>query len=172
MAYVCATSTNTILDPRRMPSFTTTRTVGYTPEQMFALVADVERYPEFLPLCTGLRVLRRETDDEGREVLVARMSVGYKNITEDFATRVALDPARNRIVVEYVDGPFSHLTNRWTFAPAGSGCEVQFFITYEFRSRLLAGLMGKMFERAFQKFAEAFEERARTIYGPQPAVQP
>lgn len=148
-----------------MPTFTTTQTVSYTPEQMFALVADVERYPEFLPLCTGLRILRREADEEGREVLVARMSVGYKTFAEEFVSRVTLDPARNRIVVEYVDGPFSHLTNRWTFTANGAGCDVQFYINYAFRSRILAALVGGMFERAFHKFTEAFEARARTIYG-------
>lgn len=149
-----------------MPTFTTTRTVPYTPEQMFALVADVERYPEFLPLCTGLRVLRRESDDADRDVLVARMSVGYRNIAESFTSRVTLAPQQSRIVVEYVDGPFSHLTNRWTFTPNGAGADVQFYINYEFRSRMLGLMMGAVFERAFQKFAEAFEERARKIYGP------
>lgn len=155
-----------------MPSFNNTRTVGYTPEQMFALVADVERYPEFVPLCTGLRVLRREAEDDGRTVLVARMSVGYKTISESFTSRVSLDPAHNKILVEYIDGPFSHLTNRWSFAPNGAGADVQFYINYEFRNRMLGLMMGAVFERAFQKFSEAFEERARVVYGPVPTAAP
>lgn len=153
-----------------MPSFNNTRTVGYTPAQMFALVADVERYPEFVPLCTGLRVLRRESDDAGCEILVARMSVGYKTITESFTSRVTLDPAHNKILVEYIDGPFSHLTNRWSFVASGAGADVQFYINYEFRNRMLGMMMGAAFERAFQKFSEAFEKRANSVYGPPPAA--
>lgn len=155
-----------------MPSFTTTRTVNYTPEQMFALVADVERYPEFLPLCTGLRILRREPGDAGVETLVARMSVGYRHIAESFTSRVTPDPERDRILVEYVDGPFSHLTNRWTFTANGSGCDVHFYINYEFRSRMLGLMMGAVFERAFQKFTDAFEKRAREVYGVAGAKNP
>lgn len=153
-----------------MPTFTTTHTVAYTPEQMFALVADVERYPEFLPLCTGLRILRRETDDEGRDVLVSRMSVGYRNIAESFTSRVTPDPLRHKILVEYVDGPFSHLTNRWSFVHNGSGCDITFYINYEFRNRILGMMMGAAFERAFHKFSEAFEKRALAVYGPVPSA--
>ena len=92
-----------------MPSFRSTRVVKHTPEQMFALVADVERYPEFLPLCEDLRIVRRQTDAEGREVLVAAMSVGYKAVRETFTSRVTLDRAAGAILVEYVDGPFKRL---------------------------------------------------------------
>jgi coenzyme Q-binding protein COQ10 len=149
-----------------MPSFRTTRTVRHSPDEMFALVADVERYPEFLPLCDALRVLRRQPGpEEGAEVLVAEMSVGYKAISERFTTRVQLDRPHHRIVAEYIDGPFRHLENRWTFreAPNG-GCLVEFYITYEFKSLALGLLMGKMFDRAFRKFTEAFESRADRIY--------
>src|SRR5919107_2300797 len=125
-----------------MPSFSSSRPVKHTPAQMFDLVADVERYPEFLPLCEGLRVIRRSQSGEGVETLVAVMSVGYKAIRESFTTRVTLDRPRLRILVEYVDGPFKYLENRWTFRPAGSGCEVEFFISYEFRSMTLGLLMG------------------------------
>jgi coenzyme Q-binding protein COQ10 len=152
-----------------MPSFSTTRRVPHTPEQMFDLVADVERYPAFVPLCEGLRVLRREEGGEaGVETLVAAMSVGYKAIRETFTTRVAVDRPNLRIVARHVDGPFRHLENRWTFAPEGSGCAVSFAIDYEFRSRALGLLMGAMFDRAFRKFAEAFEERALVVYGRPP----
>jgi coenzyme Q-binding protein COQ10 len=148
-----------------MPSFRTTRRVRHSPVQMFQLVADVEKYPEFLPLCEELRIRRRVQSGEGIETLVAEMSVGYKAIRETFTTRVALDEPRLRIVVEYVEGPFSYLENRWTFKPDPLGCMVEFYITYEFKSRMLGMVMGSMFDRAFRKFAEAFEERADRIYG-------
>ena len=138
---------------------------------MFALVADVERYPEFVPLCRALKVRRREKSETGIETLIADMEVGYKAIRETFTSRVALDPARLKIVVEYIDGPFSRLENVWNFrdAAAGGGSTVEFFIAYEFRSRLLAAVMGAMFDAAFRKFSAAFEARADKIYGRAPA---
>jgi coenzyme Q-binding protein COQ10 len=148
-----------------VPSFRTTRPVPHSPQQMFDLVADVERYPEFLPLCEELRVRRRVQSGEGIETLVAEMSIGYKAISERFTTRVTLDRPRLRILVEYVDGPFSYLENRWSFVPRAGGAEIEFFITYEFKSRALGLLMGAVFDRAFRKFAEAFEERADLVYG-------
>ena len=102
---------------------------------------------------------------EGIETLVAEMSVGYKAISERFTTRVTLDRPRLRILVEYVNGPFSYLENRWSFLPAQGGSDVEFYITYEFKSRALGLLMGAVFDRAFRKFAEAFEERADLVYG-------
>lgn len=151
-----------------MPTFRTTRQVRHTAGQMFDLVADVERYPEFLPLCEDLRVRRRAQSGEGVETLVAEMSVGYKAIHETFATRVTLDRPRLRILVEYVDGPFRYLENRWTFKVDEDGSTVEFFITYEFKSFALGMLMGAMFDRAFRKFTDAFEERADTLYGREP----
>ncbi|UVF17477.1 type II toxin-antitoxin system RatA family toxin [Microvirga terrae] len=148
-----------------MPTFRTTRTVQHTPAQMFALVADVERYPEFVPLCEDLRVMRRVQSGEGIESLVATMSVGYKAINETFTTRVTLDDPRRKITVEYVDGPFKYLENRWTFREAPGGCEVDFYINYEFKSFALGLLMGSVFDKAFRKFTGAFEERADEIYG-------
>jgi coenzyme Q-binding protein COQ10 len=148
-----------------MPIYRTTRRVTHSPQAMFDLVADVERYPEFLPLCEALRVRRRQPGGEGIEVLVADMSVGYKAIHETFASRVTLDRPKLKILVEYVDGPFRYLENRWTFRPDGEGCAVEFFISYEFRNIALGLLMGAMFDRAFRKFAEAFEARADKIYG-------
>lgn len=150
-----------------MPMFNSTRRVRHSPEQMFALVADVEKYPEFLPLCEGLVVRRRTPRESGGEVLLADMSVGYKAVRETFTSRVTLDPDNLKILVEYVDGPFRYLENRWTFRPDGSGCEVGFFISYEFASRMLGLLMGAMFDKAFRKFAEAFERRADLVYGVQ-----
>jgi len=148
-----------------MPSFQTTRAVRHTPQQMFDLVADVERYPEFLPLCQGLTVRRRTRSDGGAEILVAEMRVGYKAIRESFTTRVTLDRPRLTIQAEYVDGPFRYLDNRWTFRPDPAGCAVGFSIDYEFKSYALGLLMGSMFDRAFRKFTLSFEERADAIYG-------
>jgi coenzyme Q-binding protein COQ10 len=149
-----------------MPMFRTTRRVRFTPGQMFALVADVEQYPEFLPLCTALTIRRRLTTPAGHEQLIAAMSIGYKAISETFASRVTLDPANMKILAEYIDGPFRHLENRWSFTTTEDGnCEIGFFISYEFASRTLGLLMGTMFDRAFRKFAEAFEARAGQVYG-------
>ena len=147
-----------------MPKFEATRRVSHSPDQMFALVADVEKYPQFVPLCEALSV-RSCRERDGRTVLVADMSVGYKAIRETFTSRVTLDPANLKILVEYVDGPFRYLENRWSFKPLDTGSEIGFFISYEFASRMLGLLMGAMFDKAFRKFAEAFEKRADAIYG-------
>ncbi len=153
-----------------MPRFHTSRRVRHSAENMFALVADAERYPEFVPLCEDLRILRRQPREDGVEVLTARMTVGYKALRESFTSRVTLDPRRLKISIEYLDGPFHQLDNRWTFKPlTPAACDVDFFIAYEFRSRMLALVMGAMFETAFRKFAEAFERRADAIYGLAPA---
>jgi coenzyme Q-binding protein COQ10 len=134
---------------------------------MFDLVADVERYPEFVPLCRSLRVLRRTAEPSGVEVLVADMQVGYLAIRESFTTRVTLDRENMKIHVEYIDGPFSRLDNLWTFTdeeePGHS--RVEFYIDYEFRSRALGAVMGSMFDAAFRKFAGAFVRRADKVYG-------
>jgi coenzyme Q-binding protein COQ10 len=153
-----------------MPSFRTTRRVAFTPSQMFALVADVERYPEFLPLCEGLVVRSRERQGDG-EVLVAEMSVGYGAIRETFSSRVTLDPVRPGVLAEGKKdspGPFSRLENRWEFRAAPGGCDVDFFITYDFKSMMLQMLVGALFERAFRRYTRAFEERAQAIYGSEP----
>jgi len=149
-----------------MPSFRSERRVRHKADQMFDLVADVERYPEFVPLCTGLRVRNRRMDGQGRETLIADMSVGYKMIREKFTSRVVLDKQRLRVIVEYIDGPFQRMENIWTFRdePDGARSLVTFFIDYEFRSRTLGALMGSMFDTAFRKFSQAFEERADAIY--------
>ncbi len=148
-----------------MPKYETTRRVHHAPEKMFALVADVEKYPEFLPLCDALTVrTRRERD--GQSILVADMTVGYKTIRETFTSQVHLKPDQMQIDVKYLDGPFLYLTNEWTFKPAENGDSlIHFFIDYEFRNMLLGALMGTMFDRAFRMFAEAFEKRADAVYG-------
>jgi coenzyme Q-binding protein COQ10 len=149
-----------------MPEFTTTRRLRHSAADMFDLVADVERYPEFVPLCSSLKVRRRIEGSEGVLILVADMTVAYKLIHESFVSRVTLDRPNLQILVEYLEGPFSHLENRWTFRPTGERtCEVRFFISYEFRSRMLGLLLGSMFDLAFRRFATAFEQRADKVYG-------
>jgi coenzyme Q-binding protein COQ10 len=149
-----------------MPSFNTSRRVKHSPQDMFDLVADVDAYPQFVPLCQALIVRRRSVDALNRDILVADMTVAYKLLRETFASRVTLDRAALKIDVEYLDGPFSHLKNQWTFLPDDNGgCQVGFFIDYQFRSRTLALVMGAVFDTAFRRFADAFERRADQIYG-------
>ena len=139
--------------------------VAHSADDMFRLVADVESYPKFLPLCEALKLKRRENRD-GKEVLMTTMVVGYKLIRESFTTEVILDPDARAIVVHYLDGPFSYLENRWTFRPLTSKtCEIDFYIAYSFRSRLLERLMGGLFDKAVRRYTTAFEERADAIYG-------
>ena len=148
-----------------MPQFSTTRTVRHAAANMFDLVADVERYPEFVPLCRSLKVRKRIAEPEGVEILIADMTVAYKLVRESFVSRVTLDRPNLQILVEYLQGPFSRLENRWSFHPTGERtCTVEFFITYEFRSRTLGLLMGSMFDLAFRRFAVAFERRADVVY--------
>lgn len=149
-----------------MPSFETTRRVRHSADQMLDLVADVEHYPRFVPLCESLVVRARRVQPDGRELLVADMTVAYAMFRETFTSKVTIDRAGLKILVEYLDGPFRHLENIWTFRPMGEGAsEVHFFIAYEFKSRTLGALMGAMFDKAFRKFAEAFEARADVVYG-------
>jgi coenzyme Q-binding protein COQ10 len=147
-----------------MPKFDTSRFVSHSPLNMYALVADVEKYPEFLPLCEALTVKSRKQRDD-KTLLVADMSIGYKAIRETFTSQVLLDPQALTIDVQYLNGPFKYLNNRWSFEPAAGGCNVLFFIDYEFKSRMLGMLMGSMFDVAFRRFSAAFEERADKIYG-------
>ena len=133
---------------------------------MFDLVADVERYPEFVPLCQSLKVRQRTPKPDGAEVIVADMTVSFKLVKETFTSEVTLDRANRKIIVRYLRGPFSNMENRWTFEPKGDdACDVGFFISYEFKSRMLAMLMGSMFDAAFARFSAAFEKRADVIYG-------
>ncbi len=147
-----------------MPQFQTRRRVAFTPEQMYALVADVERYPEFLPLCDGLRMLSRTPQGTG-ELLLTEMTVGYMSLQERFTSRVTLDPDRPFVLAVATDGPFHRMENRWSFLSAAGGCDVDFYINYEFRNVMLQMLVGSMFDHAFRRFTEAFEARAQRIYG-------
>ena len=149
-----------------MPKFSTTRRVQHSADEMFDLVADVEKYPSFVPLCQALTVRRRSDGEGGTQILIAGMTVAYKLLRETFTSRVTLDRSNMQILVNYLDGPFSRMENRWCFMPKGEdSCEVEFSIDYEFRSRMLGLLMGTMFDAAFRKFSAAFERRADEVYG-------
>jgi coenzyme Q-binding protein COQ10 len=145
--------------------------VAHSADDMYALVARVEDYPQFLPLVERIKVTRREQAG-GNEVLVATMQVGYKLIRESFTTKVTLDAAPREILVEYLDGPFSHLENRWRFVPrAEGGSDIDFYIAYSFRSRMFERVIGGLFDKAVRKYTDAFEARANAVYG-RPAVAP
>jgi coenzyme Q-binding protein COQ10 len=140
---------------------------------MFDLVADVERYPEFVPLCQALKIHQRTPRPDGTEIVVADMTVSFKLVRETFTSQVTLDRPNSKILVEYLRGPFRNLENRWSFEPKGEEiCDVGFFLAYEFKSRMLAALMGAMFDAAFARFSAAFEKRADAIYGRTPVVSP
>jgi len=148
-----------------MHIFETRHRVGHSADEMFALVADVESYPQFLPLCEALNVRGREYA-EGEETLITTMTVGYGLIRESFTTEVILDKAARTIFVSYLDGPFAHLENRWHFEPIDAETsEIEFYIAYSFRSKLFERLIGGVFDKAVRKYTEAFEVRADAIYG-------
>ena len=148
-----------------MPKFSSKRRVLHSAGQMFDLVADVERYPEFVPLCQALKIRQRTPQPDGTEIVIADMTVSFKLVRESFTSRVTLDRPNLKILVEYLKGPFSNLENRWSFeARSETDCDVGFFLAYEFKSRMLAMLMGTMFDTAFQRFAAAFEKRADVVY--------
>jgi coenzyme Q-binding protein COQ10 len=148
-----------------MPRFSSKRRVHHSAPQMFDLVADVERYPEFVPLCQSLKIRERTPQPDGTEIVIADMTVSFRLVRESFTSRVTLDRPNLRILVEYLKGPFSNLENRWAFEPkSDTDCDVGFFLSYEFKSRMLALLMGTMFDAAFQRFAAAFEKRADVVY--------
>jgi coenzyme Q-binding protein COQ10 len=149
-----------------MPQFSTKRRVQHSAADMFDLVADVKSYPEFVPMCSAMRVRSKTDKSEGVTVLVAAMTVAYKLIHQTFTSKATLDKPNLKILVEYLDGPFRHMQNRWAFHPTGEHtCEVEFFIDYEFRSRTLAMMMGALFDTVFRRMAQAFEKRADQVYG-------
>lgn len=142
-----------------MPTHAERKVVPYRPDQLFALVADVGRYPEFLPWCVGARV-RSQTESE----VVADLTIGFGPVRESFTSRVRLDPP-HRIQVRYERGPFRYLNNQWTFEPHPRGTLVGFFVDFEFRSRLLRAAMNVVFNEAVRRMVNAFERRARAVYG-------
>ncbi len=145
-----------------MPTHAEQRVLPYTAEQLFALVADIERYPEFLPWCVAARIKERRAD-----LVVADMIIGFKMFRERFTSRVVLDPPR-QIDVTYAEGPFRYLNNHWKFIPVSGGCRIDFFVDFEFKSRLMQKLIEILFGEAVRRMVGAFETRARDLYGPPP----
>jgi coenzyme Q-binding protein COQ10 len=142
-----------------MPTHAEQRVLPYTPEQLFALIADIERYPEFLPWCVGARITERRPD-----LVVADLIIGFRMFRERFTSRVGFDPPR-RIDVTYADGPFRHLNNHWVFERVPGGCRIDFFVDFEFKSRLMQKVIEILFSEAVRRMVGAFEKRARDLYG-------
>ncbi len=154
-----------------MPQFETTHRVAHSAQAMFNLVADVEAYPQFVPLCERL-VVRAQREEGEKRILVADMTIGYKMIRETFTSQVTLDRPALLIRADYLDGPFRFMENLWTFVPAGEGqSDIGFHIAYEFKSRAFGMLMGAMFDRVFRTYSDAFEKRADVIYGKSEAAR-
>lgn len=147
-----------------MPHHAEVKFLPYTPAQMFALVADVARYPEFLPWAAAARI-RSRTPIAGGEVLEADLVISFKVFREKFGSRVTLLPEQGRIITEYLDGPFRHLHSTWAFRPRDGGCEVDFSVDFEFKNPILAGIIGLVFNEAMQRIVRAFEARAMALYG-------
>jgi coenzyme Q-binding protein COQ10 len=151
-------------EARRVPRHTETRQLPYQPAQMYALVADVARYPEFLPWCSAARV-RSRSDAGDHHLLEADLVISFKVFREKFVTLVRLWPDQNRIEVDYLDGPFKYLKSEWRFTPTETGCQVEFWVDFEFRNRILQGVIGLVFNEAMQRIVRAFETRAAQLYG-------
>ncbi len=141
-----------------MPTHAEKKDLPYTCEQMFALVADVDKYPEFLPWCLSSRITRREGD-----IFYADLIIGYKMVREKFTSKVVLDKP-DAIRVEYLKGPLKHLSNKWVFIPNGSGCTIDFFVDFEFRNAFFQSLMGVFFNEIVKRMVAAFEDRAKALY--------
>ena len=149
-----------------MPQHKDSRILPYTADQMYALVADIERYPEFLPWNTAARIRSRRPGPDGGELVEADLVISFKVFRERFGSRVTLWPQQKRIDTEYLDGPFKYLKSGWSFAdlPHGS-CKVDFFVDFEFRNAILGKVIGVVFGEAMSRIVRAFEDRARALYG-------
>lgn len=149
-----------------MPTHAEIRRVPYSAGEMYALVADVASYPEFLPWCTGARIRSRTPQADGTEVIEADLVISFKVFRERFGSRVTLRPERWRIDVAYLEGPFRYLNNHWQFTPvADRVCDIDFFVDFEFRSRTLQAVIGLVFNEAVRRMVRAFEHRAEQLYG-------
>ncbi|MCV2881042.1 type II toxin-antitoxin system RatA family toxin [Actibacterium sp. XHP0104] len=148
-----------------MPTHSETKTLPYSADQMYDLVADVASYPKFLPWTAAARVRSRKPVADG-EVMEADLVISFKVFRERFGSRVTLRPGEKRIDTDYLDGPFKHLHSTWEFRdlPQG-GCEVKFWVDFEFRSRVLQGVIGAVFNEAMHRIVRAFEARAKELYG-------
>ena len=145
-----------------MTEHSETRIVPYTADMMFSVVADVERYPEFLPWVVALRVKSRQAEG-GCEILLAEMAVGYRALRERYTSRVSLDRDARRIDVVAIEGPFHRLENHWHFTPDGTNARVDFAVAFEFSNRLLQKAAGGAFEKVLLKMTDAFEARAASL---------
>ena len=148
-----------------MPTHSEKRALPWSAEQMYALVADVARYPEFLPWTSAARIRSRSPGAEGSEVLEADLVISFKVFRERFGSRVVLWPEGLRIDTEYLDGPFRHMRSHWQFTPSDTGSEVEFFVDFEFRNVILQKLIGVVFDEAMRRVVRAFEARAAALYG-------
>lgn len=151
-----------------MPQHAETRRLPYSARQMYDLVADVERYPQFLPWNAAARIRTRRLVDGGGEVIEADLVISFKVFRERFASRVTLWPEALKIDTEYLEGPFRHLKSAWAFRDIAGGCEVDFRVDFEFRNVILQGIIGVVFNDAMQRIVRAFERRAAELYGPPP----
>lgn len=147
-----------------MPRHSEDRTMPYSAQQMYDLVADVARYPEFLPWCAAARIRSEEPKGDGMEML-ADLVISFKVFREKFGSRVTLWPETHKIDTEYLDGPFRYLTSQWQFDDCEDGCRVRFFVDFEFRNAILQGVIGMVFNEAMQRIVRAFEDRAKALYG-------
>jgi len=149
-----------------MPTHAEIRRMPYSAVEMYALIADMAAYPEFLPWCSGARIRSRKPQPDGSEIVESEMVISFKVFRERFGSRVTLRPAENQIDVAYLDGPFRYLNNHWRFKPVGDAvCEVDFFVDFEFRSKMLQAIIGVVFHEAMRRIVRAFEERAEQLYG-------
>lgn len=149
-----------------MPTHSETRTLPWTAAEMYALVADVARYPEFLPWTAAARIRSRAPQGDGSEIVEADLVISFKVFRERFGSRVVLWPDGNRIETEYLDGPFRYMRSHWVFTDRPeSGCVVDFFVDFEFRNAILQRLIGVVFDEAMRRVVRAFEARAQQLYG-------
>jgi coenzyme Q-binding protein COQ10 len=146
-----------------MTQHSESRHVPYSADLMFSIVADVERYPEFLPWVNALRVLSRKKDGE-TEIVLAEMLVGFRALRERYTSRIALDRAARIIDVTQAQGPFRTLENHWRFTPDGPGAQVDFSVSFEFKNKLLNAVASSAFAFAFTRMSHAFEERAKSLH--------
>ena len=148
-----------------MPTHSETRTLPYGAQQMYDLVADVASYPKFLPWCAAARI-RKVTPAADHSVMDADLVISFKVFREKFGSRVVLWPEQKKIDTEYLDGPFRYMKSSWAFRDVeGGGCEVDFFVDFEFKNAVLQGIIGVVFNEAMQRIVRAFERRAAELYG-------
>lgn len=147
-----------------MPTHSETRTLPYSARQMYDLVADVTQYPKFLPWCAATRVRSLEENGDGTQLMKADMVISFKVFRERFGTVVNLNPAETKLHIEYLDGPFKYLKSQWEFTDTAEGCDVKFFVDFEFKNAVLQGIIGVVFNEAMHRIVRAFERRAAELY--------